>query len=178
MATLIPARGFEIGGTVILPTGYTNMKNKDLLIATQDQVWNSGAYMPKETDGEEVTYCNLAVQAVFEAFGFKGFDGLNADQILIYVKTSTDFLIKPIADGQWLVNEGTILIAGLSSHQLGQSHGHVCTLTPGLEDYSGHWDKRAPVCLSIGRKAICFRSKGVNWAFVPEPEIYAWVPSL
>jgi hypothetical protein len=178
MGILIPDRGFEIGASVTLPTGYTNLKNPERLRAIQDAIWNSNAYMPSETDGEEITYCNLAVQAVFEAYEYTALSGKMADAIMAFVKTSPDFLVKPLADAQALVNEGTIILAGLSSAQLGQSHGHVCTLTPGVEDYSGHWDKKAPVCLSIGRKAICFRSKGVNWAFVPEPELFAWIPSL
>ncbi len=161
-----------------LPTGYTNMKNPDRLRAVQDKIWESGAFLPKEGQGEEVTYCNIAVQAVFEAFDYQALGTTTADKMLDLIRTSKDFLIKPMADCQQLVNEGTILVAGLDSGQLKQSHGHVCTLTPGVEDYSGHWNKKTPQCLSIGRKAICFRSKGVNWAFVPEPEFYAWIPSL
>lgn len=154
------------------------MKNPDKLEAVQDEIWDCGEFLPKEEDGQEVTYCNLGVQAVFNAFGYKGLDGKSADEIMAFMKSSKDFLVKPMQDCQFFVNEGTIIVAGLTAAQLGQSHGHVCTLTPGAEDYSGHWDKKVPVCLSIGRKEICFRLKGVNWAFVPEPEFYAWAPTL
>lgn len=154
------------------------MKNPSFLTQIQDQVWNSGAYMPRDIDLQETTYCNLAVRAVFEAFGYHGFDGMNADQMMVFIHASKDFLIKPIADCQALANEGALVVAGLTSTQLKQTHGHVMTLTPGVEDYSGHWDKKAPVGLSIGRRAICFRSKGINWAFVPEPECFVWVPTL
>lgn len=168
-----------IGVTVpINDTGFVNMRDTQRLIATQDLIWNSKAYMPKETDGEEVTYCNLAVQAVFAAFGYHGLDTMRADEIMLFVRSSPLFLVKPLLGIQELVNNGTIIVAGLTGAELGQSHGHVATLTPGPEDYSGHWGVRVPVCLSIGRKGICFRTKGVNWAFVPPPTFYAWRPSL
>lgn len=154
------------------------MKSADFLKTTQDRIWNSGAFLPNDSDGAEITYCNLATDAVFKAFNYSAFSGMLADQMMAYVKTSKDFLIKPMAGIQELVNEGTLIVAGLTAEQLGQSHGHICTLTPGAEDYSGHWNLKTPQCLSIGRKAICFRSKGVNWAFVPQPEFYAWVPTL
>ena len=161
-----------------LPTGNTNLKNPERLRAIQDAIWNSKAYLPKESDGAEITYCNLAVQAVLDAFGYKDLANLNADSMMTFLRGANDWLVKPIADCQFLANEGTVIVAGLDSQQLKQGHGHVCTVTPGVEDFSGHWNKKTPQCLSIGRKAICFRSKGVNWAFVPEPEFYAWVPSL
>jgi len=154
------------------------MKNADLLREAQDKVWDSGLYMPKEEDGEEITYCNMATNAVLAPMGCTVMQGMTADQMVEFMRTSKNFLIKPIEDCQFLANEGTVIVAGLTSGALKQSHGHVCTITPGVEDFSGHWNKKTPQCLSIGRKKICFRSKGVNWAFVPEPEFYAWLPSL
>ena len=155
----------------IRETLYTNMKNKELLSASQDSVWGSGLYLPKETDGGETTYCNLATTAVLRAMGCTELDGLTADDMYACVKASKNWLIKPMADAQFLVNCGSVLIAILPSSRLGQSHGHVCTLTPGQPDYSGHWDKHTPLCMNLGRKGTCFRSRGINWAFVPEPEI-------
>lgn len=164
--------------TVDLPTGYTNMKNKDLLIQSQDKVWASGAFMPNDSDGEDETFCNLATQAVLKMMGCTDMTGLNADAMMEFLRTSGDWLIKPIGDCQFLANTGTLLIAGLGSKDLGQRHGHVCTITPGTEEFSGHWNCKVPVALSIGRRAICARSLGVNYAFVPMPEFYAWKPSL
>lgn len=164
-----------VGISVSLPTGYTNMRNKDLLIQTQDAVWNGGEFMPK--NGK--TFCNLATQAVLHAFANYTMDGMLADQMMAYIRSSKDWLKKPIGDAQFLVNEGTILVAGLTAAELQQDDGHVCTLTPGDKaDFSGHWNSVAPLCLSIGQVKICFRSRGINWAFQPVPNIYAWVPSL
>lgn len=167
-------RGTTVGFThYITATGYTNMKNKDLLARTQDAVWASGKFMPMFQDGAETTYCNLAVQAVLNAFDCREMDNLTADAMMHVLRTSPNFQPMKLEDGQFNANLGTVIVAGLDSSQLGQSHGHVCTLTPGVAEFSGHWSKPAPQCLSIGRQGICFRSKGVNWAFVPEPELWA-----
>lgn len=163
-----------IGVSLPLPTGYTNMKNKDLLIKTQDSIWDSGQYLPSDND----TFCNVSTQAVLHAFGNYSMDGMTADEMMAFLRTSKDWLVKLIGDCQFLVNTGTVIIAGADSTQLKQGHGHVCTLTPGVEDLSGHWGVKAPVCLSIGQRSICARSLGVNFAFVPMPEFYAWIPSL
>ncbi len=169
---------FGIGVGIDLGSGYSEMKNADKLISVQNKVWDSGLFMPRVVNGKEETRCNLAVEAVFDAFGYSAMDTDDADHIMAFLRTSKDFLVKPIADCQALTNEGTLIIAGLDSKQLAQEHGHVVTLTPGKADYSGHWDKPAPQCLSLGRTGICFRMKGVNYAFVPQPEFFAWVPSL
>lgn len=160
------------------------MKNKELLVKSQDEVWSSGKYTPTEANHHETTYCNLAVQAVAKAMGCTAFDkphGVSpelADEMYKVMQSSKDFIVKPIGDCQWLANEGTLIIAAMPSWMLLQSAGHVCTLTPGHEDYSGHWDKKTPLCLNLGRKGTCFRAKGVNWAFQVEPFFFAWVPSL
>lgn len=173
---LINGKTFNV--SVTLGTGYTNMKNKDLLIRTQDSIWASGKFIPVTEDGIETTFCNLAVQAVLDAFGYTALDNMMADAMMRVIRNSSDFVRMKMEDGQFNADLGTVIIAGLDGGQLGQGHGHVCTLTPGKAEWSGHWNSTAPACLSIGRSGICFRSKGVNWAFVPEPELWAWKPSL
>lgn len=159
-------------------TGFKSMKDKSLLIATQDRVWDSGSYMPRTTNGNEITFCNEAVNAVLVPMGCSEMVGMMADEMVLYMRTSKTFLQKPIEDCQFLANEGVIIVAGLTSRDLKQDHGHVATLTPGQGDYSGHWNKKTPVCLSLGRPGICFRSRGVNYAFVQQPDFFAWIPSL
>jgi hypothetical protein len=154
------------------------IKNPQTLSDVQDQVFANKMYWPTEDDGQEVTYCNLATNAVLEAMGYAGFQGMTADQMYAWVSTSKDWLIKPMADCQELVNEGVILIAILSSTKLGQTHGHVNTLTPGKSGFSGHWNMADPVCMNLGRVGTCFRSVGLSYAFVPIPEIYALVSTL
>lgn len=179
LSALMGLIGNRLGFTVrFAETGYTNMKDRELLIRTQDSVWDSQAFMPTYDNGLETTYCNMAVRAVFSAFKYRGFDGMTADEIMAFVRQSQNFARQKLEDGQFLANTGVLVIAGLTSAQLGQPHGHVCTLTPGVAEWSGHWDAKAPACFSIGKKEICFRSKGVNWAFVPVPELWAWKPSM
>ena len=83
-----------------------------------------------------------------------------------------------MADAQDLANEGTILVSILPAQKLGQSHGHVNTLTTGQGDYSGKWNCKTPFCMNLGRVGTCFRARGVNWAFQVVPEIYALVATL
>lgn len=159
-------------------TGFRSMKNKDLLIGTQDRVWNSGNYLPKTINGKPTTFCNEAVNAVLNAMGCSEMTGMRADEMVAYMRTSKTFLIKPMEDCQFLANEGVVIVAAMTSLELKQSHGHVCTVTPGIGDYSGHWNKKTPLVLNLGRTGTCFRSRGVNYAFVTMPAFYAWVPSL
>jgi len=154
------------------------MRNKELLIATQDRVWNSGTYLPKVINGVTTTFCNEAVNAVLRPMGCTEMNGMTADEMVQHMRSSKTFLIKPLDDCQFLANEGVILVAGLTSFDLKQEHGHVCTLTPGLGDFSGHWNRKTPLCLNLGGNGLCFRSRGVNYAFVHVPEIFAWVESL
>lgn len=157
------------------------MRDPILLAKAQDAVWESGLYMPHESDAGETTYCNIASQAVARRVGCDMFNyqtDITADQMYDLMKTSKGFLVKPMADCQALVNAGTLIFAILPASKLGQSHGHVCTLTPGPEAFSGHWNAKAPSAMNLGRKGTCFRTHGVNFAFVPVPEFYAWTESL
>lgn len=140
----------------------------------QDRVFINKAYWPKDNE----TFCNLATQDVLSKLGYEGFKGMTADGMYIHVTTSKEWLIKPMADAQSLVNEGSILIAILPSKKLNQSHGHVNTLTTGPGDFSGVWNCKTPLCMNIGRTGTCFRAKGENWAFTVIPEIYVLVDTL
>lgn len=150
------------------------IKDSKVLNDAQDVVFSNPTYKP--TDNE--TFCNFATQDVLHRLGYDGLKGLTADGMYEFVSKSKDWLIKPIVDATELVQEGTILIAILSSTKLGQSHGHVNTLTPGSPDYSGRWECKTPLCMNLGRVGTCFRAKGINWAFQIPPEIYALVATL
>jgi len=151
------------------------MKDPLTISAAQDAVFANKSYWPTE-DG--VTFCNVATQDVLLKLGYAALEGKTADEMYAYISTSKDWLIKPMADVQFLVNTGTVCVAILPASKLGQSHGHVNTITPGDEEFSGHWNCKAPVCMNLGRTGTCFRSQGENWAFQPMPEIYALVETL
>jgi hypothetical protein len=171
---------FNVGWTWYFKwTGYTKeepmaIKDPVLLAHAQDDVFANKAYWPVDNE----TFCNLATQDVLHQMEYEEMQGMTADQMYEFISKSKDWLIKPMADAQELVNSGTILVAILPASKLGQSHGHVNTLTPGVSDFSGHWNCKAPSCMNLGRVGTCFRNQGENWAFQVIPEIYALVETL
>lgn len=155
------------------------MKDSRLLNQVQDEVFADPALQPHD----DTTYCNIASQRVARGMGCREFDGsgsepYTADQMHALIRSSPKFLIKPMADCQDLANAGALIFAILPASKLNQGHGHVCTLTTGQAQFSGHWDAKAPQAMNLGRVGTCFRRNGVNFAFVPQPEYYAWVESL
>ena len=150
------------------------MKDVQKLNDAQDMVFADKAYFPEG----DTTFCNLATRDVLTRLGYSNLIGMTADEMYVYISNSKDWLIKPLSDAISLVNEGTVLVAILPAEKLGQSHGHVNTLTSGSPDFSGKWNCKTPLCMNIGRIGTCFRSKGVNWAFQIVPEIYALVSTL
>lgn len=158
------------------------IKDVQKLNEAQDAVFANPKYQPKG----DTTFCNLATQEVLRRLGYTRFDDLNvggdnpftADEMYAYIKSSDDWLIKPMADVQSLANEGTVLVAILPAYKLDQVHGHLNTLTTGREDFSGRWNYKTPLCMNLGGIGNCFRARGVNWAFQIPPEIYALVSTL
>jgi hypothetical protein len=151
------------------------IKDPIALNAAQDQVFVNKSYWPAD-DG--TTFCNVSTQDVLLKMGYAALEGLNADEMYAKIVSSPDWLIKPMADCQALVNAGTIILGILPSYKLGQAHGHVNSCTTGQEDYSGHWDAKTPLCCNLGRAGTCFRAKGENWAFQMPPEFYALISTL
>lgn len=156
------------------------MKDPKRLIEAQDLTFADKTLWPSEGD---TTYCNLAALRVAHGMGCHDLDGSGkvpylANQLYELMRESDRFLVKVIGDCQELVNAGTLIFAILPGSRLNAVHGHVCTLTPGPMDFSGHWDIKTPLCMNLGRVGTCFRAKGVNWAFQTIPEFYAWKESL
>lgn len=146
------------------------MKDPELLNKVQDIVFANPDYQPKVG----VTFCNLATQNVLRLLGNDSMTGLTADLMYTFVSTSADWLIKPMADVQGLVNTGSVILGILPSAKLGESHGHVNTCTPSEKpDFSGRWNLATPMCMNLGRAGTCFRQKGENWAFQVIPEFFA-----
>lgn len=151
------------------------IKDPIQLNAAQDAVFANKSYWPT-IDGE--TFCNVATQDVLSRLGYNALAGMTADVMYETVCVSKDWVQKTLAEAQELANAGTILLAILSSAKLAQAHGHVCTLTPGQSIASGHWGAMAPMAMNLGRIGTCFRKIGINYSFVPEPEIYALISTL
>lgn len=183
---LLGGDGVRIGWTRRFGwTGDNNQVTKDpvVLNKVQDEVFANKSYWPTE---DVITFCNLSTQDVLRKLGYTRFDDLNvggdnpftADEMYAYIVSSDDWLIKPMADAIELVQVGTILVATLPAVKLGQNHGHICTCTPAPSDFSGHWNMKTVNVMNLGRAGTCFRQKGVNYAFVLVPEIYALVSTL
>jgi hypothetical protein len=157
------------------------MPDAKLLNIVQDKVFADKRFWPKEDDSDHMTFCNLATIAVAQGIGCHALDSpqnrqpLLADEIYqLFVTTPAVFTPLAMRDSQDRVNAGGLVFAVLPGWKLQESHGHICTLTPGVGDHSGRWNAFTPFCLNLGRPGTCFRRKGVNWAFQFVPEFFVW----
>lgn len=124
-------------------------------------------YQPK--DG--ITHCNGYVNEICETFGYKGFNGLLANQIIDLMSSSDQWSEVPIDKCQFIANLGSLVIAGIKE----EPHGHVCVICPGREKTSGRWGK-VPSVANIGKDV--FVGKGLSWAFSSMPKFWAYRPTL
>lgn len=159
------------------------MKDPIALIDAILDVYDRQDFQPL-ANGE--TFCNLAVIAVCLAFGCPDLSGKTADEIVLFLSSSPDWSLIPFEKAQDMANQGSLLIAGLDSVSLRQSHGHVVILRPGKPVYSGKWGP-CPRVLNIGAENFVSRAKkgpltnqpcGLNESFVEIPKIYGWRNSL
>jgi hypothetical protein len=133
------------------------------------------------------THCNQAVQAIAAAaFTYNGFRGMNADQMMTFLVGNQDWLPIAMEQAQDQANNGSLVVAGLTSTELGQGHGHVVVIRPGLTVDSGKWGM-VPRCVNIGASDFIARAQtgpitgspvGVNDAFIPKPKFYVLRSSL
>ncbi len=126
---------------------------------------------PEYQPGGDATHCNQYVAEVCTAYGFKGFEGLVANQIIELMSASDQWTEVDMDKCQSLANMGTLIIAGLK----GEPHGHVNVICSGKEKTSGRWGN-VPSCANVGN--YVFIGKGINWAFSDYPKFWAWRPSL
>ena len=127
------------------------------------------------------THCNAAVHAIAStAFNYNGFRNMMADQIVQFMATGPDWQAIDMSAAQDAANNGSLVVAGLSGAELGQAHGHVVVIRPGLPCDSGKWGS-VPRCVNIGASDFLARAQagvltnmpvGVNEAFIPKPKFY------
>lgn len=158
------------------------MRNLIGLFDAVCEAYDNPDFVPK--DG--VTHCNEAVAYVANSLGCTDFELKTADEIIQLVEGSPDWSTVTILNAQDMANQGSLLIAGLNSTELGQKHGHVVVIRPGKLCFSGKWGP-CPRILNIGAENFLARAKkgpligmavGLNEAFVPMPKIFVWRPSL
>lgn len=167
----------------IAETGYKEMRDVITLIDAICDAYDRNDYKPN-SDG--TTHCNQAVNSIAMAMGCAEFTGMNADQIVEHIKSSDKWSSVPIEKTQDMANQGSLLVAGLSSQELGESHGHVVIIRPGKTCQSGKWGA-TPRCVNIGKNDFIARAQsgpltmmpvGLNDAFIPLPKIWVWRPSI
>jgi hypothetical protein len=128
-------------------------------------------YRPEFQPDDGVTHCNSFVAEVCESYGYKGLNGLLANEIIELVSQSPNWSLTPLDRCQELANTGTLIVAGLKA----DPHGHVNVICPGKPKNSGRWGT-VPSVANVGKEN--FIGKGINWAFGDMPQCWAWRPTL
>jgi len=156
-------------------TGYTNVKDRNLLIDAICETYDRAVIRP---EGQGVfypeggrTFCNLVVSEIAEKMGCHDLNGLMANDICDLVSASSNWKKVLMQDTQAMANLGTFILAV----QKDSPHGHVCVVRPGKDKFSGRYGK-VPSVMNVGKDVAI--SKGVNWAFRDLPDFYAWGPSI
>ena len=119
-------------------------------------------YQPKEG----VTHCNQYINEVCQAFGWKGFEGLLANQIVDLMASNDAWSEVSMDKCQFLSNQGTLIVAGIKE----EGHGHVCVVVPGKEKTSGRWGQ-VPSIANVGKEV--FIGKGLSYGFSSMPKFWA-----
>lgn len=118
------------------------------------------------------TYCNVFVTEIARLFGYTGFDGLMANQIVTVAQTSKLFseVFTPYTElAKQASQKALFIVAGQQSRE----HGHVCVVSPlGGITVSGKWKKTVCNVANVGKDV--FENKGLNWAFATEPTLYIY----
>jgi hypothetical protein len=149
-------------------TGCNNMKDALNLLDAIHLGFSRPEYRPL---GDGTTHCNQFCSEVAMALGFKGLEGLLANDIIDLISKNDQWSELPIEKAQDLANGGSFIIAGLKANP----HGHVVIVCPGKVKTSGRWGE-VPSVANVGKDM--FIGKGINWAFSDLPKLWVWRPTL
>jgi len=122
---------------------------------------------PEYQPGGGLTHCNAYVNDVCVNSGWKGFDGMLANDMIDLMAKSDQWTEVQMEKCQFLANQGSLVVAGLKD----LPHGHVNIICPGKEKTSSRWGM-VPSCANVGKDV--FIGRGINWAFSDLPKFYAW----
>jgi hypothetical protein len=115
------------------------------------------------------TFCNEAVFDVLQRMGsneLKDSDGkaMMADQMIDAMSRSPQTWQEiDMEAAQDFANAGRVVVAGMTSTQLAERHGHVVVCRPGLPDYSAKWQGKAPKVCHCGFHP--WIGRGAEYAF-------------
>lgn len=126
---------------------------------------------PEYQPGNGLTHCNAFVSEVALGCGFKGLEGLLANDIIDLISNHDQWTECSLEKAQDLANEGTLIVACLKA----DPHGHVNIICPGKPKTSGRWGQ-VPSVANVGKDN--FIGRGISWAFSDMPKLYLWRPSL
>lgn len=125
------------------------------------------------------TFCNWAVNFICNALGYTKFNAgsvhtpVMANAMVSFMKTSGDWLNIDGSVAQSHVNEGALVIATQLNPE---GHGHVCVIIPGEMQFSGHFNKNAPMVMNVGKDV--FIGKHAGFAFQEEPSYFVLVSTI
>ena len=140
-----------------------------LLKLTADQVINDFKHEEDSLGNITKTFCNMALDVLCkEVWGFKGFTGMLANQIVDRMKNAPDFAEVGPDAAQNLANDGRMVIAGFKN----DPHGHVSAIYPGTCVYSGKWRCNAPMSVNVGKRNGLM---GTNYAYQTPPIYWVWI---
>jgi len=114
-------------------------------------------------DGIKETFCNLAVAYVCKQLGYHRLQGMVANQMVEFLKTSTDWESVPIQIAQDYANQGRLLIAGQSN----APHGHVAVIRPGRAGKSKKWGVPSPKVCHVGASSCIGEHLGFAFSEMP-----------
>lgn len=122
---------------------------------------------PEYAPHDGVTYCNRFVSEIVSSMGFKGLEGLLANDMIDLISKHDQWTEVAMEKAQDLCNDGSLIVAGLKD----QPHGHVSVCCPGKIKNSGRWGL-VPSVASVGAKN--FIGSGLNWAYSNPPTLWVW----
>ncbi len=119
---------------------------------------------PSLEPGGGVTHCNEGARRVAQALGCNDFD----DESLL----ADDMCDIMAAGGRWTRVDGQqatdhalaggLAFAAMSSHRLGEAHGHIAAIYPAPLEYSGSLARLVPFVANVGKQD---REEKVSAAF-------------
>lgn len=121
------------------------------------------------TPDGEASYANLGFSYVAKKMGHRGFDGMQASQIVVRVRSDPDWSNVTPEAAQKLANDGKLVLAGFQDEVL----GHVAAVMPGNALRASKWNgELAPIVANVGvRNGIM----GANHAFSSRPQYWVWI---
>ena len=134
-------------------------------------------------DGDTLvrTFCDFFVSGVVKlGFEYTGFinpltgEAYLADK-MVDIMQSSDEWMKEVSGNmaQFHANQGALVVAGWINPD---GHGHVCIVRPGIEVFSGHWNKNAPRVANVGKDV--FINEDAAYAFIDEPSYFVLKRSI